>query len=281
MIGQLPPVHANAIAPFALPGRQPVGQETADLKNSSFKSLEEVAEGGYLQNRRLPDDRPYYPEEGRPDARAADEDAGGEQADRRAREAQQLQQDQAEIAELAARDREVRAHEQAHAAVGGQYAGSPVYTFVRGPDGVAYAVSGEVSISTSAVPGDPEATLLKARQIRRAAEAPAELSSQDRQVAAAAARMEAEALAQIMMESTGVAPANNEEEDESAVQSADRQATDENKAAGDDETKSAHAEAEARDAAREQWLALNRRLHDMGVWGRSASAPGKLFDSRV
>ena len=103
---------------------------------------------------------------------------------------------------LAARDREVRAHEQAHASVGGQYAGSPVYTYERGPDGVAYAVGGEVSISTAAIPGDPEATLAKARQVRRAAQAPAEMSQQDRLVAAAAARMEMEALTQIMTRET-------------------------------------------------------------------------------
>src|SRR5690606_27045580 len=109
-----------------------------------------------------------------------------------AREAQ-LEQEQEEIRELAARDREVRRHEQAHAAVGGKYARSPVYEFVRGPDGVRYVVAGEVSIDTSPVAGDPEATISKAQQIRRAASAPAEPSPRDRRVAAEAAVMEAEA----------------------------------------------------------------------------------------
>ena len=40
-----------------------------------------------------------------------------------------------EVAELKDRDREVRRHEQAHANAGGQFAGSPSYTFERGPDG--------------------------------------------------------------------------------------------------------------------------------------------------
>ena len=42
---------------------------------------------------------------------------------------------QAVVAEMAARDREVRAHEQAHARVGGQYAGQPTYSYQEGPDG--------------------------------------------------------------------------------------------------------------------------------------------------
>ncbi len=101
-----------------------------------------------------------------------------------------------EIRELQARDREVRAHEAAHAAAGGAYAGAPSYTYSNGPDGTSYASGGEVSIDISPVPGDPQATLMKAQQVRAAAMAPAEPSAQDMQVAqkaqamAAAARME-------------------------------------------------------------------------------------------
>lgn len=94
--------------------------------------------------------------------------------------------EQLEIAALARTDQEVRAHEQAHAAVGGAYAGSPSYTYTRGPDGKRYAVAGEVSIDTGSVPGDPEATLRKMQVVIRAALAPAEPSGQDRQVAAQA-----------------------------------------------------------------------------------------------
>lgn len=112
------------------------------------------------------------------------------------REAAELREEQAQISELASRDREVRTHEQAHAAVGGAYAGAPTYTFKRGPDGKSYATGGEVGIDTSAVPGDPEATLRKMEVVVRAALAPAEPSAQDRSVAAqaqaqaAAARVE-------------------------------------------------------------------------------------------
>ena len=90
------------------------------------------------------------------------------------------------VRELQARDREVRAHEAAHAAAGGAYAGAPTYTYQRGPDGRQYAVGGSVSIDTSPVQGDPAATIQKAQQIKRAALAPAEPSAQDRAVAAAA-----------------------------------------------------------------------------------------------
>lgn len=112
-------------------------------------------------------------------------------------EAEQQQADQQLIQQLRARDREVRTHEQAHAAVGGRYAGTPQYEFKRGPDGAQYAVGGEVSISTSKVSGDPQATLEKARVIRAAALAPAEPSAQDRRVAAKASQMEIEARVEI------------------------------------------------------------------------------------
>lgn len=105
---------------------------------------------------------------------------------------------QTEVRELAARDREVRAHEQAHANVGGQYAGAPSYTYQRGPDGRQYAVGGEVSIDVSPVPGDPQATIDKARIVRRAALAPAEPSPQDRSVAAEATALEQQARAELL-----------------------------------------------------------------------------------
>jgi len=105
--------------------------------------------------------------------------------------------EQLEIAKLVSRDQEVRTHEQAHAAVGGQYAGAPTYTYTRGPDGKRYAVGGEVGIDTSPVPNDPQATLRKMEVVIRAALAPAEPSGQDRQIAAQAQAQMAEARAQL------------------------------------------------------------------------------------
>ena len=102
------------------------------------------------------------------------------------REQRQQAAEQATIRELAAIDRKVKAHEQAHASVGGVYAGSPSFTYKTGPNGVRYAVGGEVPIDISAVPGNPQATLRKAEQVRRAALAPADPSPTDRRVAATA-----------------------------------------------------------------------------------------------
>ncbi len=103
-------------------------------------------------------------------------------------------EDQRQVQELKARDREVRAHEQAHLAAAGAHSkGGPSYEYQRGPDNRQYAVGGEVQIDTSEVSGDPEATIRKAQTIRRAATAPAEPSSQDRSVASSAAQMEAKA----------------------------------------------------------------------------------------
>lgn len=92
----------------------------------------------------------------------------------------------AELEELKARDREVRTHEAAHQSVGGQHAGSVSYTYSRGPDGVQYATGGEVPIDVSPVANNPQATIEKMRVVQAAALAPAEPSSQDRQVAAQA-----------------------------------------------------------------------------------------------
>lgn len=105
-----------------------------------------------------------------------------------------------ELSDLKARDREVRAHEAAHQAVGGQYAGAISYVYQRGPDGAQYAVGGEVSIDTSPVQGDPQATIEKMRVVRAAALAPAEPSPQDRAVAAEAMQLMLQAQAELSSE---------------------------------------------------------------------------------
>ncbi|TVQ95891.1 MAG: hypothetical protein EA399_16885 [Desulfovibrionales bacterium] len=103
-------------------------------------------------------------------------------------------EDRQVLEQLRQRDAEVRAHEQAHVAAGGQYVTSGAsYTYETGPDGRQYAVGGEVSIDTSPVPGNPEQTEQKAQTIRRAALAPASPSAQDVKVATSASQMEAEA----------------------------------------------------------------------------------------
>lgn len=103
------------------------------------------------------------------------------------------------VQKLSQRDLEVRTHEQAHVAAGGQYVTSgPSYDYQTGPDGRRYAIGGEVGIDTSPIPGDPEATVEKARVLIRAALAPAEPSSQDQRVAASARSMEVEASSELV-----------------------------------------------------------------------------------
>lgn len=132
---------------------------------------------------------------------------------------QQQRLEQLEIAELATRDREVRAHEQAHAAVGGSYAGAPSYTYTSGPDGQRYAVAGEVSIDTSAVANDPQATLSKMEIVVRAALAPAEPSGQDLRVAAQAQAQMVQArveLAELRLSEAADGQAEHAQPDEAA-----------------------------------------------------------------
>lgn len=205
MIGNsIPSSYANTIAPYAPMGKAAVGQETTDLKSSTFKPTEQLADSVRSQNRRLPDERPNDDVERDRQAALTQERRtnGGRTED-------ELKVEQDQIQELAARDREVRSHEQAHAAAAGQYGSSPTYSFVRGPDGVSYAVGGSVDVDTSPIPGDPEATLRKAQQLRRAANAPAEPSAQDGRVAAAAAKMELDARAELRAKDTSEVEVQN------------------------------------------------------------------------
>jgi hypothetical protein len=105
---------------------------------------------------------------------------------------------QAEISRLKARDTQVHQHEQAHlSAAAGLDVSNASFTYQRGPNGVNYAVAGEVKIDTS--PGrTPEETLAKAEKIRDTALAPADPSAVDRSVAAKAQHMVMEARAELM-----------------------------------------------------------------------------------
>ncbi|MDM7862057.1 putative metalloprotease CJM1_0395 family protein [Alteromonas sp. ASW11-36] len=126
---------------------------------------------------------------------ANQESAGRESAEQRQQE-QQEQAEQLEIQQLQQRDQEVRSHEQAHASVGGQYAGLPVYEYETGPDGKRYAVGGEVSIDI----GEeitPDETLRKMLQVKAAALAPAEPSPQDLRVASEASQRAFEARSEL------------------------------------------------------------------------------------
>ena len=109
-------------------------------------------------------------------------------------------EEQREVERLERRDREVRTHEQAHAAAGGAHIrGGVQLSYTTGPDGQRYAVDGKVDIDLSEA-NSPDQTVAKMRQVRSAALAPANPSGADRAVAALATRREMDARAQAAAE---------------------------------------------------------------------------------
>lgn len=128
---------------------------------------------------------------------------------------QKEQQQSREVEQLKSIDREVKAHEAAHASAGGQLAGSPQLTFKTGPDGNRYAVAGEVSIDISKVANNPQATIAKMSQVQRAALAPADPSPQDLKVAALSSQIANQARVELNLERKEVAEAALQEADKS------------------------------------------------------------------
>jgi len=153
----------------------------------------------YNASGKIADDKTIAQREGNADSDQDDAEQEKQQAAEEVSEQEELQLEQElqQIKELKARDTEVRTHEQAHAAVGGQYAGSPSYEYQRGPDGTNYAVGGEVPIDVGVINGDPQATIDKMQTVRAAALAPAEPSGADRAIAADATQKIAAAQAEL------------------------------------------------------------------------------------
>lgn len=269
----LPPNFANAVSPFSPVGKEPVGEENKEAKNTPLKPVEELADSASIQKRRSPEDINLSETDQQARLRLEKENRAELE---NARESRKQEAMLSEVRQLAARDREVRAHELAHAAVGGQYAGAPQYTFKRGPDGVSYAIAGEVSIDTSRIPGNPEATIEKAQLIRRAALAPAEPSAQDRRVAAQAAQMEAEARKEITERQHQEQDIKDQENRESVSQQEEpppNQTREISQSDDDQETAADRfAELNTRNAQ------LNRQLVEIT---RDINRPGGLLDQTV
>lgn len=96
--------------------------------------------------------------------------------------------------ELVSADVKVKSHEHVHMALLGAFASGPInYTYVTLPDGSKYAVDGSIKVDITPVPGDPEATIRKARVIISAAHAVSSPSPADMRVAAQAYQMEMQA----------------------------------------------------------------------------------------
>ncbi|MFT7008924.1 MAG: hypothetical protein ACJAXJ_003467 [Colwellia sp.] len=129
---------------------------------------------------------------------------------------QDVQQERV-INELQRRDKEVRSHELAHAAVGGSFTGAPNYFFETGPDGQRYAVEGEVSVDLSTVAGNPSATITKMQKVHAAALAPADPSAQDIQVAANAIQIILQAQSELQIQDSPTVKSANDNENSLAI----------------------------------------------------------------
>ncbi len=110
-------------------------------------------------------------------------------------------EEEAQVKELEKIQREVISHEAAHKAAAGNLGGSVSYSYTEGPDGQSYITGGEVPIKLKEG-RTPEETLQNMEQVQRAANAPADPSGQDRQVAARAAAIAAKARQEIIKEKT-------------------------------------------------------------------------------
>ena len=187
-LASLPP------APQLMPGGRAVAPSTPPSPNTSAQP------GGRPGN----DTDPSASDNGRQGV--ANRDGRGSAAEQRM------------LADLKARDREVRNHENAHRAAGGDLVRGGSYDYQQGPDGKRYAVGGDVQIDTSPVPEDPAATAEKMSRVIGAALAPAQPSSTDLAVAAQAAAERNRALVEARREATGFAG----EAEERAGEPADR-----------------------------------------------------------
>lgn len=241
-------VHANVVTPFSPVGKQAVGLESADAKGQVLPPVEQPDSNSRGSNGEAETDKTSA--KGADTRRAIQGDGQGNSREQR----QQQRQDEQLIEDLAARDREVRAHEQAHASVGGQYAGSPSFTFQRGPDGVNYAIGGEVPISLPQGGDNPKQTLAAAEQVRRAALAPADPSAQDRRVAAAAANIAREAQTRVTEQ-----------------QAQEQQTEREDKA---DKEREAQAKEQARTDAKDKQQSRDQRLQELQAASRRTNQLG-------
>ncbi len=242
--------------------------------SGSFMPVEEVTVSEEARN---PDmRRPKQDDTYAPSGSALAEDAADGQS------AAADEQELLEIRQLQQRDQEVRAHEQAHASVGGVHAGASSFTYATGPDGVRYAVAGEVSVDVSRVAGDPQATIDKMEQLQRAALAPAEPSPQDRRVASQAGQMAAQALTELAEEQRSVREAeiSRLQTEQDTVRQELQAAKEEQKQAEEKEN------TEERISADERFAEANARLRRINEFLLEISLPqsvsaGQIFDDVV
>ena len=181
-------------------------KEKAELANSTIsekKGDQQGQQGEHASHHSVKKDSPQDDEKVN----------GASESDSRAEDVQQARV----INQLQRRDQEVRAHELAHAAVGGSLTGAPNYTFETGPNGKQYAVEGEVSVDLSIVAGNPAATIAKMQKVHAAALAPANPSAQDAKVAASAIQIILQAQSELQRQDPSLAITSTESEGASAT----------------------------------------------------------------
>ncbi|WP_051311177.1 putative metalloprotease CJM1_0395 family protein [Zooshikella ganghwensis] len=249
----------NVIPPVVAPVKTAESIEKERVQTSTFMPVEELsstAPRAATQNQPNVAEQQSLDRDQALQARNLQVNQDQQQDQSNAQDNAQQQQEEQEIQQLAQRDREVKAHEQTHQAVGGQFAGAAQFQFIRGPNGVPYAVSGEVSIDLSPVPGSPEATIAKAQQIRRAALAPAEPSAQDRIVAAKASQLELQARRELVTQQDEQLTANQAQVNtQSAIASREEDTGEENN--NDEESRVQLAERNRRNlSVYEQFIEL-------------------------
>lgn len=242
----------------------PVEAVAASTRTGAVKAQPDVYEKPRVQPRA--DDAPAAAETQEPGVAAAADDAD----------------EQDMLRELKQRDQEVRTHEQAHMSAGGQHTGAASYTYQTGPDGVRYAVGGEVSVDTAAVSDDPQATLEKMQQIQRAALAPAEPSAQDRQIAAQAGQQAAQAMNELTQERQAQRQADAE-----ALQAEQQKVEDELKAARKEQERADEKERQQEQiSAAERFAEYNARMQRINEVLLELSIPqpvsaGQILDDVV
>lgn len=197
--GQPPPAEGGGpdSAPFSPQGEAPQRNTRAEpARNDNASDTAQGPRPGETQSRSRETDQTEENTRQSPDPGAA--------ARPRGTDGEPLTESEVQILnELKQRDREVRAHEQAHiAAAAGLATSGASFAYTRGPDGQRYATGGEVGIDTSPA-STPEATIAKMQTVRRAALAPAQPSSTDRRVAAVAGRRLAQARMELRAQRTG------------------------------------------------------------------------------
>jgi hypothetical protein len=155
------------------------------------------------------------------------------------------------------------------------------YSYQTGPDGKQYAIGGDVGIDTSAIDGDPQATLSKAQQVYAAAMAPAQPSSQDFKVAQSAQNMMSQALADMQSERQDKfsGDTNTEQSDKKTSESSVKADNRDSSLKQNREFDNTQSENNAIKSYRLVDSSSNERVGQVGGWQNNANRLGLRFQA--